>query len=195
MTTNNHTTATPRPSAPWVTAPSSDTPESEDAAQDRSAQAPPAPVAAQENEPTAKHTVGKMAHEDAAAAKAGEASRTPLRLADSPTPSPSTPAPAGGPGPVPPWGRSAAAQFDNTPPPQTQTQTRRPPSSALGRLMLPRRAAPSCPRRPVSCRRPPQTGNPAQRPGPGTVGRSTGTCCSARRNARRPRGGGGWCTW
>ncbi len=57
--------------------------------------------------------------------------------------------------------------------------------------MLPWPAAPSCPRlRPVSCPRLPQQGNPA----PGTAGRSTATCCSARRSARPPRGGAGSCT-
>ena len=137
MTTSNHTTD-PRPRAPWVTAPKFDTPEREDEAQGRTAQAPPPPPAEQQQAPGDEHAVGKMPHEDAAAVQgsatrsagerraatqkpAEEAARTPLRLADSATTA--APAPAG---PVPPWGRSAAAQFDHTPPPQKQTQNQRP---------------------------------------------------------------------
>ncbi len=133
--TNN--SATPRPAAPWVTQPHPDTP------LDAEAQDGAAPDAGQEHEPAAEHADGQLPHDYAAAsraaeartatdrtpagenapARAGEASRPPLRLADSPAPS--TPAPAGAPGPVPPWGRGAAAQFD-TPPPPKQTSGRRP---------------------------------------------------------------------
>jgi len=127
--TNN--SATPRPAAPWVAQPHPDTP------LDAEVQDGAAPDAGQEHQPAAKHADGALPHEFAAAspaaqartatdqtpAGAGEASRRPLRLADSPAPS--TPAPAGAPGPVPPWGRGAAAQFD-TPPPPKQTSGRRP---------------------------------------------------------------------
>lgn len=112
--TNN--SATPRPAAPWVAQPHPDTPlpaEVQDGA---------APDAGQEHEPGAEHADGALPHDYAAASRAGEASRRPLRLADSPAPS--TPVPAGAPGPVPPWGRGAAAQFDHAPPPD-QTERER----------------------------------------------------------------------
>jgi len=142
MTTSNPD-AGHRPSAPWVTQPQPDAPDPDDEPQNPIAYAIPAPATTQEQEPTDEHDIGTMPHDYAAAAsaraatartnqaraaavQAGEVKRASLHLADSPapsTPAPSTP--AGSAGPVPPWGRSAAAQFDTTAPPQKQTQNRR----------------------------------------------------------------------
>jgi len=130
----NHS-ATQRPAAPWVAQPHPDTP------LDAEVQDGAAPDAGQEHEPAAEHADGALPHEFAAAspaaqartatdrtpagqnapARAGEASRAPLRLAESPAPLTPAHAPAAT-GPVPPWGPTAAAQFDHTPPPQKPTQ-------------------------------------------------------------------------
>jgi len=198
--TNN--SATPRPAAPWVAQPHPDAP------LDAEVQDGAAPHAGQEHEPPAEHADGALPHEFAAAsrageartatdrtpagqnapARAGEASRRPLRLADSPAPS--TPAPAGAPGPVPPWGRGAAAQFD-TPPPPKQTSGRRPTEQQPRPVDAPPARRTQLPP-PAGQLPPPAT---AEQPGPRHSGeRSTATCCFARRNAPRPRGGGGWCT-
>jgi len=99
MTDNNHTTG--RPTPPWIAQPRPD-----DGGREVATDLGPAPV-----EP-----VTPPVHDYAAAAP--PAARTPLRIADPPPPAVPVPAPEL---PVPPWGRQAAAQFDQTAQPAPPT--------------------------------------------------------------------------